>query len=75
MVPHPGGRIRIMLVDAYRIVLSGLQRLIDDEKPELGVVATATDRTKAAALAATAKPDVVVVDVELATERDANLIP
>jgi len=72
---HPDGRIRVMLVDAHRIVLCGLQRLIDDEKPELGVVATATDVAVALEVAATAKPDVVVVDVELATAKDASLVP
>ena len=64
-----------MLVDAHRMVLCGLQRLIDDEKPELEVVATATDVAAAEELAATAKPDVVLVDVELATEKDASLVP
>jgi len=64
-----------MLVDAHRMVLCGLQRLIDDEKPELEVVATATDVAAAQELAATAKPDVVLVDVELATEKDASLVP
>ena len=64
-----------MLVDAHRMVLCGLQRLIDDEKPELEVVAVATEVAAAQELAATAKPDVVLVDVELATEKDASLVP
>jgi DNA-binding NarL/FixJ family response regulator len=72
---HPEGRIRVMLVDAHRMVLCGLQRLIDDEKPELEVVATATEVAAALELAAATKPDVVVVDVELATDQDASLVP
>ncbi|HEY7241024.1 MAG TPA: response regulator transcription factor [Burkholderiales bacterium] len=68
-------RIRVMLVDAHRIVLSGLQRLIDDQKPDLGVVATATECAGAIELAAAAKPDVVVVDVDLATEKDGSVVP
>jgi DNA-binding NarL/FixJ family response regulator len=68
------GRIRVMLVDAHRIVLSGLQRLIDDEKPDLGVVATATECAGAVELAAAAKPDVVVLDVDLATEKDGGVV-
>ena len=68
-------RIRVMLVDAHRIVLSGLQRLIDDEQPDLGVVATATAGAGAVEIAVAAKPDVVVVDVDLATEKDASLVP
>ena len=68
-------RIRVMLVDAHRIVLSGLQRLIDDEQPDLGVVATATAGAGAVEIAVAAKPDVVVVDVDLATEKDGSLVP
>ena len=33
--------IRVMLVDAHWLVLSGLQRLIDEKKPHISVVATA----------------------------------
>ena len=75
MASHGESRIRVMLVDAHRIVLSGLKRLIDDEKPDLGVVAVATDCARAVELAAAAKPDVVVVDVGLATEKDAGVVP
>jgi two-component system nitrate/nitrite response regulator NarL len=75
MASHPERRIRVMLVDAHRIVLSGLQRLIDDERPELGVVATATECAQAVALADTARPDVVVLDVALATEKDGGVVP
>src|SRR5262245_17817678 len=72
---HRDRRIRVMLVDAHRIVLCGLQRLIDDEKPELEVVCTATDLAAAQELAAAAKPVVVLVHVELATAKDARLVP
>src|SRR5688572_13452621 len=75
MQAHGESRIRVMLVDAHRIVLSGLKRIIDDEKPDLGVVATAGDCARALELAATAKPDVVVVDVVLAIEQDAGVVP
>src|SRR5262245_15673572 len=68
-------RIRVMLVDAHRMVLCGLQRLIDDEKRDLEVVGTATDVASALVLAASVKPDVAIVDVELATEKDGSLVP
>lgn len=64
-----------MLVDAHRIVLSGLKRIIDDEKPDLGVVAMAGDCARAVEVAATAKPDVIVVDVGLAIEHEASVVP
>ena len=57
--------IRVLLAVAHRIVLSGLQRLIDDEKPHLHVVATADCGETAMRLACVAKPDVAVVDVNL----------
>jgi two-component system nitrate/nitrite response regulator NarL len=69
------GQIRVMLVDAHRIVLSGLKRIVDDEKPHLAVVATATDRASALEHAHTAKPDVVVLDVRLTENKDADVIP
>jgi DNA-binding NarL/FixJ family response regulator len=75
MVLHPQGRIRVMLVDAQRMFLSGLTRLIDDEKPQLAVVATATECARAVELATTATPDVIVLDVDLATEKDADVVP
>jgi two-component system, NarL family, nitrate/nitrite response regulator NarL len=71
---HQERRISVMLVDAHRMVLCGLQRLIEDEKPELGVVATATEAASALELAASTKPDVVLVDVGFATEKDGSLV-
>ena len=68
-------QIRVMLVDAHRIILSGLQRLIDDEKPEMGVVATATSGEGALEFAQSANPDVIVMDVELVNGNAALLIP
>lgn len=67
--------IRVMLVDSQRLVLHGLQRVIDDEKPELGVVATATTCASAVDVAHRAAPDVVVLDGKLATEDQAAVVP
>lgn len=67
-------QVCVMLVDAQRIVLSGLKRLIDDERPALAVVATATDCASALELANRLKPDVIVLDVDLATGKD-DVVP
>jgi two-component system, NarL family, nitrate/nitrite response regulator NarL len=75
MDSNNNSRIRVMLMDAHRIVLSGLQRLIDEHQPELSVVATATECAGAVELAGAARPDVVVVDVDLATEKDGGVVP
>ena len=75
MALQADGRIRVMLVDAHRIVLCALQRLIDDEKPELGVVATASECSAAVELAESAKPDVAVVNAELISEKNPGFVP
>jgi DNA-binding NarL/FixJ family response regulator len=54
-----------MLVDRHRVVLWGLQKLIDGEKPGMEVVATATDFARAIELAGKMLPDVVVLDADL----------
>jgi DNA-binding NarL/FixJ family response regulator len=66
---HPG--IRVMLVDKHRLVLSGLQRVIDDEKPDLAVVGTSTSCEDAVNLALDVAPDVVVLDAALAAQNEA----
>jgi DNA-binding NarL/FixJ family response regulator len=64
-----------MLVVVHRIMLSALERLIDDEKPHLSVVATATCRRAAVDIAASTKPDVVVLDVDLLDATSEALVP
>ena len=65
--------IRVMLVDAHRIVLSGLQRLINDET-EMSAVATAVSADAALRLMESAEPDVIVLDVGLVEEHGADII-
>jgi DNA-binding NarL/FixJ family response regulator len=69
-----GSQIRVLLVDAHRITLSGLQRLIDDEKPEMSVVGTATSFDAAMHLAGSTNPDVIVLDVGLVEEHGAEIV-
>lgn len=76
MHAHSADRgIRVMLVDSHRLMVSGLQRVIDDERPDLGVVATATSCADAVDLAERATPDVVVLDAALAGENEAAVVP
>ena len=67
--------IRVMLVDDHRSVLTGLEKLIDGERPAMHVVAKATSRAAALALAADARPDVVVLDLDLGGEDGLEIIP
>lgn len=65
MSREPGGHIRVMLVDRHRMVLWGLQQLVDAQKPAMEVVATGTDVASAIELAGKTAPDVAVLDAEL----------
>ena len=75
MNPQGEGRIRVMLVDDHRIVLWGMERLIEGERPMMEVVATATTCEGAIELAQTSTPDVVVLDVDLLREDKGETIP
>ena len=67
--------IRVMLVDSHRLAVCGLQRVIDDEKPDLEVVATATTCSEAILVAEQAQPDVLVLDADLAGQNEAAVVP
>jgi DNA-binding NarL/FixJ family response regulator len=60
-----------MLVDRHRMVLWGLQQLVDGEKPAMEVVATGTDFASAIELADRTAPDVVVLDADLVRKDNA----
>jgi two-component system, NarL family, nitrate/nitrite response regulator NarL len=68
-------RIRVMLVDDHRIVLWGMERLIDGEKPMMQVVAAATSCENAIELAESTTPDVVVLDVDLLRDDNSEVVP
>lgn len=57
--------IRILLADDHALLLEGLRSMLDAE-PDLRVVATATSGEQALDLVRREKPDVVVLDIELA---------
>lgn len=75
MLPEFTRDIRVMLVVVHRIILSALQRVIDDEKPYLSVVATSTCASTVIDTAASAKPHVVVLDVDLLDGTVDELVP
>lgn len=56
--------IRIVIVDDHEVVALGLQALLDDED-DMEVVATATNVSRAQAVIAQSRPDVVLVDFRL----------
>ena len=75
MISEPAKPIRVMLVDDHGSVLWGLEKLIDGEKPRMEVVAKAGSRAAAIDLAAKTRPDVILLDLDLAGEDGAELIP
>lgn len=72
--PTENGRIRVAIVDNYRIVSDSLDAVLAQE-PDIEVVATAASVGQAAALPAELAPDIVVTDFHLSdgTGYDAAL--
>jgi len=68
-------RIRVMLVGEYRVALLGLDKLINERRPAMEIVATATSCALACAFAEQMLPDVVVIDPEHGCENVGEIIP
>src|SRR5512138_3656955 len=63
-----------MLVEPHGVVLAGLRRILEDEKPGLAVVGTAADCASAPLLAEKIKPDVVVLGSGVSLENNCHLL-
>lgn len=63
----------MLLADDHAIVLEGLKALVDGE-PDMTVVGATTDGTRVPALVDESKPDVVVLDLELAGIRGTRVL-
>lgn len=74
MSPQNPTPIRVLLVDDYRIVLWGLEKLIDSEKPRMEVVGCVTNCTEALKLAKKLFPDVIVLNIDLPEENALDAI-
>ncbi|WP_332671058.1 response regulator [Aromatoleum sp.] len=67
--------IGILIVDDHRAILSGVAALVGSESPRMHIVGQARCRTDALVLARTARPNVIVLDVELGGDDGLDLIP
>lgn len=67
--------IRVLLVDDHRTILAGLASLIGAEAPRMEVVGKALNGPEALLVAQGARPDVIVLDVDLGEENGLDLIP
>lgn len=75
-MPPPAPRlITVLLVDDHKTLLWGLERLIGSERSGMKVVASATCREEALALAATFGPDVILLDIDLGGDCSLDFLP
>lgn len=67
--------IRIFIIDDHPTIIWGLERLIESEQPRMIVVGKATGSAPAMLLIDQAKPDVVLLDLDLGVENGLDTIP
>jgi DNA-binding NarL/FixJ family response regulator len=65
--------IKVLLADDHAIVLEGLRALLESE-PDINVVAATTDGTEVPRLVEQHKPDVIVLDLQLAGIKGTQVI-
>jgi two-component system nitrate/nitrite response regulator NarL len=67
-------RIRVLLIDDYQLVRTGL-RLLIERNPHMTVVGEATIGAEAIEIAARERPDIVLLDLNMGGESGLNLLP
>ena len=67
MLPSPDSTtpIRVLLVDDHKIMLWGLEHLIEGEKPYMQVIGKASNKIEVFAFLKLSKPDVILMDIDL----------
>lgn len=71
----PVQSIRVLLVDDQQVVLWGLERLINSERPRMEVVGTATNILDTKRLVLEKKPDILITNIYLDDADCVNFIP
>ena len=66
--------IRILIVDHHQLVRTGLRMLIESV-PGMKVVGKASNKCEALALAASKKPNVILLEIDLGTEDGLDILP
>lgn len=66
--------IRVMLVDRHQIVLWGLEKLIDAEKPTMEVVGKADNCVDARRLVSETQPDILLLDPNTDAGQGADIV-
>ncbi|KIO48606.1 response regulator [Nitrosospira sp. NpAV] len=66
--------IRVLLIDSHRIVLFGLEKLIDSQRPKMEVVGRFTNCSEALSQMERLSPDVILLDLDLSIENEVDII-
>lgn len=67
--------IRVVLVDDHPMVLWGLSKLIDGERPRMELVGAAQTLEEAERLVRQERPDIVLLDLDLGGQSGLDLMP
>lgn len=67
--------IRVMIVDDHKSVVWGLERLVESAHPRMEMVGTATSCADMLATVGVAKPDVILLDLDLNGENAIDALP
>ena len=76
MLPSPDSTtpIRVLLVDDHKIMLWGLEHLIEGEKPYMQVIGKASNKIEVFAFLKLSKPDVILMDIDLNGENSLDFL-
>jgi len=67
--------IRVIIVDDHKSIVWGLERLIESAEPRMMVAGTAESRAEMLDLVVKAKPDVILLDLDLNGDNAAEALP
>lgn len=67
--------IRVMIVDDHKAIVWGLERLIESAQPRMKVVGTANSCAGMLSSIGTARPDVILLDLDLNGENSLSALP
>lgn len=70
--PNP---IRVMIVDDHKSVVWGLERLVESAQPRMQMVGTANSCADMLATVTAARPDVILLDLDLNGESSVDALP
>ena len=66
--------IRVMIVDDHKSILWGLERLVESASPRMVVTGTAASCAEMLSVVVTARPDVILLDLDLDGQNSADSV-